>query len=125
MKAIFTHVMCGVLLLGMPATLTGCQTNQPGVKSTYRSQWTTVDGTTMKATEAAKDVLEDLNLKNIQSTSTAVDGNVTGYTADETKISVDVQRVTDKTSQVSVNVGSMGDPDMGKDIIARIQKKLS
>jgi hypothetical protein len=66
-----------------------------------------------------------MKLKNISATSTAVDGNVVGYTADNTKISVEVQKVTEKTSQVSVYVGSMGDPDMGKDILARIQKELS
>ena len=124
MKSLMSCVVSAAILATM-VSLPACHTSQPGVKSSYKSQWATVDGNTVKATEAAKDVLEDMRLKNISATSTAVDGNVIGYTADNTKISVDVQKVTDKTSQVSVNVGAMGDPDMGKDILARIQKELS
>ena len=118
-----TYVFCGLLLLGTAASLPACQTNQPGVKSNYRSQWTTVSGDTVKATKAAKEVLEDLKLKDIQSQSTTVDGYAHGYTADLTKITVDVKRITDATSEVSVNVGT-GDPALGTDIVARIQREL-
>ena len=124
MKYLLSCVLSAVVMTAM-VSLPACQTSQPGVKSSYKSQWATVDGSTTKATEAAKDVLQDMKLQNISATSTAVDGTVVGYTADNTKISVDVQKVTDKTSQVSVYVGAMGDPDMGKDILARIQKELS
>jgi len=123
-RILIQTVMCGLLLAGA-ASLSGCKTDEPGVKSTYHSQYSTVAGNTAKATKAARDVLGDLKLQNIDSKSTAVDGWATGYTADNKKISVDIRKVTDSTSEVSVNVGSVGDPDMGKDIVARIQKKLS
>ena len=122
MKAITVCVLCSALA-GVGLAIPACQTSQPGVKSSYRSQWTTVNATTTKTTEIAKDVLEDLKLKNIESTATEVDGNVHGYTADNTKVTVEVERVTDKTSQVSVYVGAMGDPDLGKEILARIQEE--
>jgi hypothetical protein len=118
-----TTIIFSAILITTAASFTACQTSQPGVKSSYRSQWTTIDATTTKATEMAKDVLADLKLKNVQANSTAVDGNVEGFTADNTEVSVEVERVTNKTSQVSVYVGAMGDPDLGKDILARIQEK--
>ena len=117
-------LLCGVAVAGV-AALPACKTDQPGVKSTYRSQYTTVSGNTTKVTKVARDVLDDLKLQKIDSKSTAVDGWATGYTADNKKITVDIKRVSDNTSDVWVNVGSMGDPDMGKDILARMQKKLS
>ena len=122
MRLTTTLTLSALLLTGAPL-MTGCQTSQPGVKSTYRSQWTTINANTVKTTAVAKDVLQDMKLRNIESKSTAVDGNVQGFTADDTKITVDVKKVTDNTSQVSVYVGAMGDPDMGKDILAQIQHK--
>jgi hypothetical protein len=124
MRTISSSLLCVVLACSALIAITGCKTDEPGVKSTYRSQWTTVAGNTAKATEAAKDVLEDLKLQRIDSKSTGLDGYAVGYTADNKKITVDVKKVTDETSEVSVNVGTMGDPDMGKDIIARIQREL-
>lgn len=123
MKKLMSCILSAVLLTTV-VSLPACQTSQPGVKSSYRSQWTNVNGNTVKATEAAKDVLQDLKLQKIEASSTALDGTVHGYTADNTKITVDVKKVTDNTSQVSVYVGA-GDPELGKDIIARIQKELS
>ena len=124
MRILVQSIICVALAFPVAITVTGCKTSEPGVKSSYRSQWTTVSGNTAKATEAAKDVLEDLSLQRIESKSTGLDGYAHGYTADDKKITVDIKKVTDATSEVSVNVGTMGDPAMGKDIIARIQKEL-
>ena len=124
MRILIQSIVC--VALAFPViTVTGCKTDEPGVKSSYRSQWTTVSGNTMKATEAAKDVLQELKLQNVDAKSTALDGYATGFTADNKKIAVDIKKLTDTTSEVSVNVGSMGDPEMGKDIIARIHKELA
>lgn len=121
----FKSLACSAIILAIGAGLPACKTSEPGVKSSYRSQWTTVSGGTADATEAAKDVLEDLQLQKIESKATGLDGYAHGYTADDKKITVDVKKVTDTTSEVSVNVGALGDPTMGKDIIARIQRELA
>jgi Tfp pilus assembly protein PilV len=117
-------LLVSAILLSAAGMLTACQTDSPGVKSSYHSQWTTVGANTVKTTEAAKDALQDLKLQKIESKSTEVDGFACGYTADDKKITVDIRKVTDKTSEVSVNVGVMGDPELGKEIIARIRKDL-
>jgi len=125
MRFSLSTIVSGVLSCALPITLVSCKTDDAGVKSTYRSQWTTVAGNTVDATEAAKDVLEDLKLQRIASSSTGLDGYASGYTADNKKINVDVKKLNDETSEVSVNVGTVGDPGMGKDIIARIQRELN
>jgi len=119
-----SSILLPALLLGAVGTISSCKTDSPGVKSDYHSQWTTVGGNTAKATDAAKDALQELKLQNIEAKSTALDGVATGFTADKKKITVDVRKVTDTTSEVSVNVGTMGDPELGKEIIARIRKDL-
>jgi hypothetical protein len=123
MRTLCTSMLCGALMLGS-AGLSGCQTDEPGVKSSYRSQWKTVSGTPSKVAEASEDVLQDMKLKNITKSATEVDGTVVAYTADNTKITIDIKKEGANTSQVSVNVGAMGDPDMGKDILRRIEEEL-
>jgi pantothenate kinase len=124
MKRSLMYLVCGLMVAATPAIFSACKTDESGVKSSYHSQWTTVNGDTMRVTKAAREVVEDLHLQNVDSKSTGVDGLVTARTADKTRITIEVQRVTDTTSQVSVNVGTLGDPALGKDILARIQNKL-
>lgn len=119
------RIACGAIALASLALLPGCKTDEPGVRSTYRSQYTTVTGRTDEVAKAAEDVLEDLKLQRVESRSTAIDGYATGYTADNKKIVVEIEKAGDNTSEVRVNVGNVGDPDLGKDIIARLQKKLA
>ena len=117
-------VLPAMALVVGSAGFVGCKTDQPGVKSTYRSQWTTVKGSTHDVTEASEDVLNSMDLKNVKSTSTKVDGQTTGFQADGTKVWVNVKRIDDMNSQVSVQVGKMGDPELGKRIIAKLESKL-
>lgn len=124
MSRIAWSAICVVCVLGL-IVLPACQTDQSGVRSSYRSQYTDVAASTEKATQAAEDVLEDLELKNVESRATAVDGRAVGYTADGTQVTVSITRNRDDSSQVSVNVGTLGDPALGKRIIADIQKRLA
>jgi hypothetical protein len=124
MKSILHVAIYGIQLAvvtGIPA----CKTDEPGVRSTHRSQYTTVTGTTNEVAKAAEDVLEDLKLQRIETKSTAVDGYAVGYTADNKKVTVDINKQGEHTSEVRVNVGATGDPELGKDILARLQKKLA
>ena len=112
--------LAAVSLVAIPA----CKTDDPGVKSNYVSQWSTVAGGPADVTEAAKDVLEDLELKEIESKSTNIDGWASGKTADGTKVKVDVKKAGETTSEVSVTVGTLGDPALGKEILNRLQQRL-
>jgi Protein of unknown function (DUF3568) len=111
--------------LAMLTMLTvGCQSShEEGVKSDLHSQWTTVNADTKGATDAARAVLETEGLKDISANATGVDGMAMGKQADGTKVNVDVKKVTDTSSEVSVTVGTMGDPKLGAEIARKIKDK--
>jgi len=101
----------------MVAAVVGCQSrHEQGVKSDYRTQWTTVSANTQATTNAARTVLEQRGLKEITADATNVDGVASAKTADGTKVKVDVKKQSDTTSEVSVTVGMLGDPKLGADI---------
>ena len=103
----------------------GCTSSKdPGVKSNYLMQWVNVEGDTTATTNAAKDVLTDMGMKDITAQSTTVDGRAIGKTAEGTKITIDVEKITDKTSKVKTTVGTVGDPALGEDICKKIKDKL-
>jgi len=113
-------ILCAVLL---GFVLAGCQADEKGVKTSYRTQWTTVNASTARTTDAAKAVLEEQNLKEVMASSTALDGKASAKKADGTKINVDIQKKSDTTSEVSVNVGTMGDPEVGAEIARKIKDR--
>ena len=103
-------------------TFVGCASrHQSGVKSDYRSQWTSVAADTKATTDAARTVLERRELKDITADSTAVDGVAKAKMADGTKVTVDVKREGDAASRVSVTVGKLGDPKLGADLAKQIK----
>jgi hypothetical protein len=110
--------------LGLGLALSACKTTEPGVKSTRFAQYTTIEAGTADATKAAAGVLEDLGLQNIESSSTNVDGWAKGFMADKTQVNVTLERVSENVSEISVKVGSFGDPSLGEEIIAKVRKKL-
>jgi hypothetical protein len=52
-----------------------------------------------------------------------VDGTASAKKADGTKVNVAIQRKDDTTSEVSVTVGTMGDPALGAQYAKRIKAK--
>ena len=110
------------LMFGM--VLIGCQSHhEEGVKSDYHTQWTMVAADTQTTTEAAKSVLMDEGLRDVQTRSTNVDGVAEGKKADGTRIKVAIERQKDSGSQVSVTVGTIGDPTLGADLAKRIKMR--
>ena len=111
------------LALAALALFAGCQSHsEKGVTSNYRSQWTTVNADTRATTEAAKAVFMEDGLKDVAGTSTNVDGSATAKKADGTKVKANVEKKGD-ASQVSVTVGTMGDPSLGANIAKRIKDR--
>jgi hypothetical protein len=109
-----------MLVVGVAAV--GCKSSQEGVKTSYRTQWTHVDADTKTTTDAAKAVLAADELKDIHGSATNVDGKVTAKKADGTKVVVDVEG-KGSGSEVTVNVGTLGDPALGADIARRIKTR--
>lgn len=101
----------------------GCSTNgAPGVKSDYKSQWTTVSASPKATTDAAKAVLAGYSFMDVQASSTEVDGKATAKKADGTAITVSINK-KDNGSEVSVDVGTLGDPSLGAEIAEKIRQK--
>ena len=118
----FGFVAAFVLAAGLVGA--GCQSkHEEGVKSNLRKQWTDVMADTKKTTDAAKAVLEEEGLKDVTAQSTNMDGKATAKMADGTKITASIQKKTDTTSEVTVNVGTMGSPTRGAEIAKKIKMR--
>ena len=121
MKKHFTVVTAAIIAM---FALSACQsTHESGVKSSYRTQWTKVAADPKKTTEAASAVLAQDGLKDITTSSTNIDGLVTGRKADGTKVKVSIQKQKDAGSEVSVNVGALGDPALGAELARKIKDR--
>jgi uncharacterized protein YcfL len=103
----------------------GCQSShQEGVKSDYRTQWTSVNADTKATTSAAEAVLASAQLQDIKANSTNVDGSVHAKKADGTKVNVAIKKQDSGSgSEVSVTVGTMGDPALGAEWARKIKDR--
>lgn len=114
-----------LLVLGMMLALGsgGCQSHhEEGVTSSYHSQWTNVAADTKTTTDAAKAVLEGDGLKDVKASSTSVDGTAEGKKADGTVVSASIKKI-DTGSEVSITVGTLGDPTYGAELAKKIKDK--
>jgi hypothetical protein len=112
------------LLIVAMLVLPACETSQAGVKSDYLRQWTTVDADVADTTDAVEEVLNDMELLDVKASHTAIDGQVEAETADDTEIEVAIKKEGDG-SEVTVWVGKVGDPELGKEILAAVEDKLA
>ena len=100
-----------------------CQSSEPGVTTSLRSQWTTVKADTKATTEAARAVLEAEGLKEVKAESTMFDGTASGKKADGTNIKVSIKKASDNYSEVTATVGTMGDSEIGAEIVRKIKQR--
>jgi hypothetical protein len=111
-------------VLALTLTVPGCQsTHEKGVTSNYRSQWTTVRADVKTTTKAAEAALNEAELKDVTSSSTNVDGSASGKKSDGTKVNVAVRKEKESSSEVSVTVGQMGDPELGAELARKIKER--
>jgi hypothetical protein len=112
------------LAVALPLLLCACASHhEEGVTSSYHSQWTVVNADTKTTTEAARAVLEAEGLNEIKATSTNVDGTASAKKADGTKVDVAVKKKTDTSSEVSLSVGTLGDPALGAEMVKKIKTR--
>ena len=119
MKAAILSMLGTMLVLASGA----CQSHhEEGVTSSYHSQWTNVAADTKTTTDAAKAVLEGDGLKDVKASSTSVDGTAEGKKADGTVVSASIKKI-DTGSEVSITVGTLGDPTYGAELAKKIKDK--
>jgi hypothetical protein len=119
MKVAIAVLAAAMLYIGSAS----CQSHhEEGVTSSYHAQWTNVAADTKTTTDAAKAVLEGESLKDVKASSTSVDGTADAKKADGTDVHVAINK-TDTGSQVSVTVGTLGDPAYGAELAKKIKDK--
>jgi hypothetical protein len=122
MRSALSAVVVVLVVAGSALWLSACKSShEEGVSSNYMTQWTTVNADTQTTTNIAKRVLDEEGLKETTASATSVDGTATGKMANGTKVKVSVKKKTDTSSEVSVNVGTMGDPALGAEIAKKIK----
>jgi hypothetical protein len=124
MRSALSTIVVVLVVTGSALWLGACKSHhEEGVTSDYVTQWTTVNANTQATTDTAKRVLEEEGLKEVNGSSTAVDGTASGKTANGAKVKVSIKKKSDTTSEASVNVGTMGDPALGAEIAKKIKQE--
>jgi Zn-dependent membrane protease YugP len=118
------YALVAIAAIGLGLVTGACKSShEEGVKSNYMEQWTDVNANVETTTDAAKSVLETEGLKDVSASATKVDGKATAKKADGTKVTAAVKKLTDTSSQLSVSVGTMGDPKWGAQLAKEIKTK--
>jgi len=105
--------------------LTGCETDAPGATDTLGVYSTMIDGAPDKVTAAAQKAAGDLQLADIVSNGTTVDGKVTAKNAQGDVVTIDVEQAGQNVSKVTIHVGATGDEAVSKQLVDRIKSHLS
>ena len=118
--------------LGLAAftLLPGCESLRasPGPDGTAFSLATLdgiVRGTPKQVVEAAEEVLEEMDLKVVTSAASGVDGKLVARSALDKPINIEVKKMDDSTSKVSIRVGTFGDSELSREIYRKTKSKRS
>ena len=123
MNAKMSRVISGLLCICL-LMMVGCKTEQPGVVNRVGTIKATLAASPAAVTEAANEVLDDMDLIVINSSSTAIDGRVVARTAQDVKVRVDSQKVGENVSEVFIRVGKLGDSELSLTILNEIKEEL-
>ena len=84
----------------------------------------TVDGSLDQADAAVAKALKKLELVKISHSKTALEATHTSRNAKDQKISVELEKLTEKTTKISIKVGNFGDEAMSHRILEGIKENL-
>jgi len=79
-----------------------------------------IDRTGIAATAA----LNEMKFREVTSKVDAIEGEITALTAQDTRITILLKKVTPKTTKISIRVGVFGDEAVSQQIFDLMQKKL-
>ncbi|MGD9691225.1 MAG: DUF3568 family protein [Phycisphaerales bacterium] len=85
---------------------------------------TTLDANLERASKATERALDDLKITLISGQESGVDAHYKARTADDTSVTIKLQAETDKTSSISIRVGTFGDKNLSLQILDKIKSKL-
>jgi thiamine pyrophosphate-dependent acetolactate synthase large subunit-like protein len=123
MNAIMSRVVFGMLTVCL-LLVVGCHTEQPGVTNRVGTIKAVLGASPAAVTEAGNEVLTNLDLIIINSTSTSVDGRIVARTAQDVKVKVDSSKIGEDVSEVFIRVGKVGDIDLSMTILHELKEEL-
>jgi hypothetical protein len=112
------------LLAILAAAAIGCQSmHDRDVKSNYYSQWTTVKSDVKSTVKAGEEVFKEMELRDIKSEATVLDGSIDAKKSNDDTVHVTVRRRNESSSEVSITIGTLGDPSLGADLVKQIKNR--
>ncbi len=123
------HFASLALALGAVTSLSGCLVAAAGAGAAgtayvMGSLDGTVPGTPEKVVEASESVLKDKEVHIVSKDATGLDGTIIAKTALEKRIEVTVKRQDEKTSTISIRVGTFGDQALSRELFEKIKARL-
>ena len=78
----------------------------------------------IEAWQATLQALQELNLRVLNKTLDGLGGEIDAQRADQTTVDVDLKPLSDRTTEVSVRIGTFGDYEQSKNIHETIRTRL-
>ncbi len=123
MNATRNRVVLGLLAVCL-LLVSGCKTEQPGVTNRVGTIKAVLAASPAVVTEAANEVLGDMDLIIISSSSTSIDGRIIARTAQDVKVRVDSTKIGENVSEIFIRVGKLGDAELSLTILNEIKEEL-
>jgi hypothetical protein len=110
---------CALLLVGA-----GSAAGAAGVAWVRGDLEATLNADPRQIEQAAIKAFEELSIPLVSSKSSALDGEVIGRTATDTKVSIKIESTETDKSRISIRVGTFGDQQMSRRLLDEIQQQL-
>lgn len=124
MSTDFRQRVVAVAVVLIVTLFAGCKTVGPGMSYNFTSLDALIAANPEEVTEAAKSVVEDMNLILVSAESTGLDGRVIARTARQNKITIDITHQARNVTHVKVQVGRLGDESISMLILDKIKERL-
>lgn len=119
-----TLIFGGLMLVALMLGVVGCSTAAPGVTNEAGTYVAAMEAKPDQVAKAAEDVCKELKLTIVTANASALDGLVEAKTAQDTSVTIKIQRMTDTQSEVTVRVGVLGDSELSMMILNKIKARL-
>jgi len=116
--------------VGMMPMLSGCllaaagAAGAVGVAYAKGDLTATLEANPQQVVDATNEAFEQMDIVQVGSNATAVDGQVTGRTAGDDRIVVNVKSEGASASRISIRVGTFGDETLSRQILDKIKANL-
>jgi hypothetical protein len=121
-RAVALLVLCSA---GAGCTTIGARSAEPGkVTQVMGALEVRVEASVQRVHEAAESALEELGLRVDSSAVTLIDARIVAFTAQEKKLSIDLEGLADETCLISIRGGTFGDKKLSQQVYEGILDEL-